>query len=133
MNDIDRYKDLDKLLRFYINCDRSIGEEPEFAAKAAGIKSDKRTEYLMCYLMYQDGYLSKSDEKSKLYYSNYRTLLFLDEGGYERKYHVNKRNKFATKMSDVFDIWIKPLTVASLITAIIWGIIRIYGELYNCS
>lgn len=95
MND---YKILNKLLQWYVDYKGSVPAQPDKSASEAGITIDKQTAYLMCSMMFDDGYLYKPKPQkdqpshiSKGYYANYKAKLFLDEGGYVTQYRIAKK------------------------------------------
>lgn len=111
------YKTLNKLLQFYIDYDGAVPYHPDLAIKDAGINIDKKTAFLMCAMMRNDGYLykprsPKSDStESKGYLANYKAKLFLDEGGYVTLKRVADRKKAVSWMIDHFDFLKYPIGI----------------------
>ena len=107
----DDYYMLNKLLQWYVDYNGSVPVPPNIAAKNGELDIERRTAFLMCAMMRDDGYLYKINDSSKGYNANYKAKLFLDEGGYVSLRRAMKRKKAATWMVETFDFLKYPLGI----------------------
>ena len=107
----DDYHNLNKLLKFYIDNISEVAVAPDVAAEKAGVQVDKTTAFLMCRLMFDEGYLDQPSENVARYEANYKAKLFLDEGGYVTRKRVSDRKKWASWMVETFDFLKYPLGI----------------------
>ncbi|MCB9192045.1 MAG: hypothetical protein H6602_10310 [Flavobacteriales bacterium] len=107
----DDYHNLNKLLRFYIDNVSEVAVAPDVAAEKANVQVDKTTAFLMCRLMFDDGYLDQPSENLARYEANYKAKLFLDEGGYVTQKRIADRKRYASWMVETFDFLKYPLGI----------------------
>ena len=96
-----------------------VGIPPEEAAEKSNVVVDKPTAFLMCKMMFDDGYLYKPSDKLTRYQANYKAKLFLDEGGYVTQKRKANRKKAASAMVETFDFLKYPLGVILAILTLI--------------
>jgi hypothetical protein len=92
------YKTLNKILQFYVESDSGIGISPETVSEKLELNIEKKELFLMCDLMFDDGYLFLPSENLTRYSANYKAKLFLDEGGYVTQKRISDRKKKTSNM-----------------------------------
>mgnify|MGYP006111876513 CR=1 FL=1 len=92
------YKTLNKILKFYVESDSGVGISPETVSEKLELNIEKKELFLMCNLMFDDGYLYLPSENLIRYSANYKAKLFLDEGGYVTQKRISDRKKKASCM-----------------------------------
>jgi 6-pyruvoyl-tetrahydropterin synthase len=105
------YKNLNAILQHYVDNMDDIGIPPEEAAEKAKVEIDNPTAFLMCKMMFDEGYLYRPSEKLTRYLANYKAKLFLDEGGYVTQKRKSDRKKAASWMAETFDFLKYPLGI----------------------
>jgi hypothetical protein len=103
------YKQLNRLLQFYVDNNGDVGISPDIAAGKTCLNIDRKTSFLMCNLMFEQGYLYLPCEKLTRYSANYKAKLFLDEGGYVTQKRISDRKKSASWMVETFDFLKYPI------------------------
>ena len=105
------YIQLNRLLQFYVDNYGGLGISPDIANEKSGLKIDRHASFLMCKMMFDEGYLYLSSENLIRYSANYKAKLFLDEGGYVTQKRNADRKRAASWMVETFDFLKYPLGI----------------------
>ena len=119
------YVHINRLLQYYVDNKSGLGVAPDLAAERSGLKIDKSSAFLMCKMMFDDGYLYLQNDNLTRYSANYKAKLFIDEGGYVTQKRNADRKKAASWMVETFDFLKYPL---GIILAIL-GLLKILIDL----
>lgn len=105
------YKTLNKILEFYVKNDSGLGISPEKVFEELKLNIEKKNLFLMCDLMFEDGYLYLPSENIVRYSANYKAKLFLDEGGYVTQKRISDRKKIASCMVEYLEFLKYPVGI----------------------
>lgn len=117
---------LDQTLRYISNYRELSALSAKQICQNAGLEVDDYVAGLIVAQLHEDNLVRRMDSQNSLYIGKYSGLIFLDNGGYQEQHRIYKRGLTAKKVADFVDIFLKPLTIASILIGITWGLIQIY-------
>jgi hypothetical protein len=116
---------LDQTLKYISNYRELTALSAIQICQNAGLEVDEYEAGLIVAQLHDDNLVRRMDGQNSLYIGKYSGIIFLDNGGYQEQHRIYKRGLTAKIVADFVDIFLKPLTMLSMLTGITLGLIQI--------
>ena len=120
---MNKHKKLDLILKHMSVNIGEIPKRPDRIVENANLKIEKSEAYMMLRMLLNDGYVFEHDEKG-IYGITYKGILFLENGGYTFEHQKYKLSIKTTKISNIVDIFLKPLGIITAVFIIAFYLIK---------